>query len=86
MISSAGSPMPVKMALIGPLFSNSTCHAMVRNRKFIRSPVCGLLYVIRSAEILSINKRVAAILLTTEITAESEGIVRLVLVCRGLHA
>ena len=51
-----------------------------------RCPVSSLMYIIRSVKILSIYKRVAAVLLTSEITHESIWIVWLILVCRSLCA
>ena len=51
-----------------------------------RRPVCSLLDVIRRVEILSVYKRVTAVLLTSEITHESIRIIRLILVCWSLCA
>ena len=51
-----------------------------------RSPVLRFFNIIRSIEILTVNERVASVLLTSEITDEGERIVRLVLVGRSLCA
>ena len=51
-----------------------------------RSPVCRGFDFIWRIEILSVHKRIASVLLTSEIAHESERIVRLVLVRRSLGA
>ena len=51
-----------------------------------RSPICSSFDFIWRIEILSVHKRIASVLLTSEIAHECERIVRLVLVCRSLRA
>ena len=51
-----------------------------------RSPVGGLLDIVWSIEVLSVDQRIASVLLTSEIAYEGERIVRLVLIGRSLGA
>ena len=51
-----------------------------------RGPICSLLYIIWSIEILSIDKRIASVLLAAKVAHECIRIVWLILICRSLCA
>ena len=51
-----------------------------------RGPIGALLEIIRSTEILAVNKRDRTVLFTGKITHQCERVVRLILVCRRLDA